>query len=97
MSKKTSKHTLPVVISTDKRGVFFGYIDPETIRDKTIRVERARMCVRWSAETGGFTGLAGAGPGAGSCIAPECPAITLHGVESVSEASPEAVERWSAL
>lgn len=85
---------VPLVVSTEHRGVFFGYGEPSDA--DTIRLENARMVVYWSEETRGFTGLASTGPADGSRVGPPAPAITLRGVVSVMECSPEATARWES-
>lgn len=86
---------IPVVVSTDRKGVFFGYVPEGTNLDRTsIRIENARMVTYWSADTQGFVGLAARGPASGSKIGPACPAITLQMVVSVMEASQEAAKCW---
>ena len=46
----------PVLVTTEFRGVFFGYIKS---RDgATVILTNARNCLYWSAQTGGFGGLA---------------------------------------
>ena len=57
-----SKSDKPVVVTTAHRGVFFGYIDGKPTDAPTIRIERARMCVYWSADIKGVLGLAATGP-----------------------------------
>lgn len=90
--KKTT--LIPLVITTAHKGVFFGYGVPTT--DTTIRIERARMCVSWSADIKGVVGLAATGPSSGCRIGPEAPAITLQAVTAVMEASPAAVAQWNS-
>lgn len=84
---------IPLVVTTEHRGVFFGYGTPTT--DKTIRLERARMCVYWSADVRGVVGLAAKGPSKGCRIGPAAPAIVLQGVTAVLEVSKEAEEQWN--
>lgn len=50
----------PVVVTTEYRGVFFGYAE-DTSGD-IITLSNARNCIYWSAATGGFMGLAATGP-----------------------------------
>lgn len=91
-NKTKSTDPIPLLVTTEAKGVFFGYSQPTT--DKTIRLERARMCVYWCAGVHGVLGLAAVGPLAGSRVTPQIPAITLRGLTSVSEVSPEAVKAW---
>jgi hypothetical protein len=81
-----------LVVTTEHRGVFFGYGIPTT--DNTIRLEQAQMCVYWSADCRGIVGLAAKGPTKGCRISPAAPAITLQKVTSVMEVSKEAEEKW---
>lgn len=84
-----------VVVTTDKKGVFAGYIDKLT-ENTTLRLEDAQMCVYWTPETKGVLGLAANGPGKGCKIGPPVPAITLHGVHAVMETSAKAEEAWTS-
>lgn len=88
---------LPVLVTTEHRGVFFGYVHPGVDLDvESIRIERARMAVFWPADVHGVLGLAANGPTAGCRIGPPAPAITLQGVTSIAEVSAKAVERWES-
>lgn len=51
----------PVLVTTEYRGVFFGYA-ADTSGD-TIALTGARNIPYWDASTKGFLGLASAGPG----------------------------------
>ena len=83
----------PVVVTTEFRGVFFGYAD-DTSGD-VIRLKQARNCIYWSKQTGGFMGLAAKGPAKGSRIG-DTADIELRKITAVLEASPEAVQAWEA-
>jgi hypothetical protein len=53
----------PVLVTTEFRGVFFGFVDGGA--DKLpgeITLKNARNCIYWSADCGGFLGLAAKGP-----------------------------------
>lgn len=82
----------PVIVTTEYRGVFFGYA-MDTSGD-TITLRNARNCIYWSAKTGGFMGLASDGPGAGSRIGKRVDQIELRKVTSVVEVSEAAVSAW---
>ena len=98
METKNEKNEIAVavVVTTEYRGVFFGYADPERIRDEQIELKRARLCLSWSAAMRGFMGLACIGPDEGCRIGPAVERITLRKITSVIECSPEAVKRWEA-
>lgn len=83
---------VPLLVTTEHKGVFFGYGTPTT--DKTIRIEQARMCIYWSADVRGVLGLAQSGPTKDCKITPKVPAITLQKVTSVTETTLDAAEAW---
>jgi len=96
-TKKTSTKAAaerPVIICTDKRGVFFGYVAGDTKGKDPIDLLRARMCVFWSTATKGVLGLASTGPADGSRVGAAVPKIELRGITCVIECEPAAVERW---
>jgi hypothetical protein len=84
---------IPLVVTTSHKGVFFGYAKPTA--NTIVRLERARMCVYWSADMKGVVGLAATGPSKDCKIGPAAPAITLHGVTLIMEVSPEAEALWN--
>jgi hypothetical protein len=86
-----------VVVTTNSRGVFFGYIDGDTnveAHQETITLRRARNAIYWSADVKGFLGLAATGPTDACRIGPAVPALTLFGVTSVAKVTAGATERW---
>lgn len=86
-----------LVVSTAHRGVFFGYGDSsEAANAGVIRLEQARMCLYWAAQTKGFSGLAATGPLGASRVGPPAPAITLRDVTAVLECSEEAAAQWES-
>jgi hypothetical protein len=89
-----SMAVMPLLVTTAHKGVFFGYGTPTT--GKTIRLEKARMCVYWPSELHGVLGLAMKGPNKGSRVGPAVKAITITDVTSVAEVSEEAVKGWEA-
>ena len=94
---KTSKAQTgtPVLVTTDKRGVFFGYADPAELQGDVITLKQARNCIKWTSDIGGVFGLASRGPSS-SCRVTKDPVLSLQvrGITSVSECSPEAVSAW---
>ncbi|HEY8745420.1 MAG TPA: hypothetical protein VIU62_20210, partial [Chloroflexota bacterium] len=99
MATKTAAPTktprgVPLVVTTAKRGVFFGYGTPTEVA--TIRLERARMAVYWSADVRGVLGLAATGPTKDCRITAPVPAITLNEVTAVMEVTAEAATAWEA-
>ncbi len=80
-----------VLVTTEFRGVFFGYA--EKTDGDVIHLKRARNCVYWTEETKGFLGLAKDGPGKGCRIGPAAD-IELRKITCVAEVTPEAAEAW---
>ena len=94
MPKKTNGASeRPVIVTTEHRGVFFGYA--KDIDGETIELKRARLCVYWSADVKGFMGLASSGPSAGCRIGPAAD-IVVRKITAVLSVTPEAVKAWEA-
>lgn len=92
MKKNENKKTeRAVIVTTEHRGVFFGYATDTD--GEQIVLKRARLCLYWSSDCKGFMGLAATGPTSGCRIGPAAD-ITLRKITSVLEATPEAVKRW---
>lgn len=89
------KQLKPLVVTTEHRGVFFGYGIPSDA--PTIKLEQAQMCIYWPQENKGVIGLAVEGPLKGSRIGPAAKYIILRGVTAVMEATKEAEERWKKM
>lgn len=86
---------LAVVVCTEHRGVFFGYVPEGTdVGAEVVRIEQARMAVYWSADVGGVVGLAAKGPSTTCRVGPAAPAMVLQGVTAVIEATPAAAAAW---
>ena len=87
---------IAVIITTDKRGVFCGYIDPKQRIEKTISAKNVRMVVYWSADVRGLLGLAANGPTKGCRITAAAPACVLHGVTAVMDITEKAEKAFKA-
>jgi len=90
MSKNNSAER-PVVVTTEHRGVFFGWATDTA--GTTINLKRARLCIYWSADLMGFMGLAAKGPSRDCKIGPAAD-IELRDITSVVECTPEAADKW---
>jgi hypothetical protein len=86
---KTSEKA--VLVTTQHRGVFFGYTTKTD--GETINLRAARNCVYWPSQQKGFLGLANMGPVDGSRIGPAAN-IALRDITCVAECTPEAVTKW---
>lgn len=93
MSKTEQTEERPVLVTTEQRGVFFGYAT-DTGGD-TIKLRAARNCIYWPASNKGFLGLASEGPAAGSRVGPAAD-VELRAVTCVASCTPAAVKAWEA-
>lgn len=84
---------VPVLVTTEYRGVFFGYLEARDDDKGTVVLTGARAAIRWHT-TGGFLELADKGPNANSRIGSRAPRIELRKVTAIAEVSPAAVEAW---
>lgn len=91
---KTGKK--PVVVTTEYRGVFFGYVKDDSEAPEKIELENTRMCVYWSADMKGIFGLASHGPSKDCRVTHAIPLFTAWKVTSVLDCTPEAAEKWEA-
>lgn len=92
MKKKTTKRA--VVVTTKHRGVFFGYVKSDEKLPGEIKLTQVRMCVYWSSDVRGVTGLSLGGPTAGCRITHAVPEVTIYNITSVMECASAAVEQW---
>lgn len=84
----------PVLVTTEFRGVFFGYAE-DTSSD-TIILNNCRNCIYWPNTQGGFGGLASEGPAKGSRIGARVTKVELRKITAVAEVTPASVEKWEA-
>ena len=80
------------VVTTDKRGVFFGVVTNK--KKDSLTLKEAQMCVFWSSEIRGVLGLASSGPNANCRVTKKIPSIDLNGVTSIMDCTKEAIEEW---
>lgn len=87
----------PVLVTTEHRGVFFGYAeDPDALmKDGFGKLGRARNVLYWPMENHGFLGLASDGPKEGARVGPPSD-LRLRNITSVADVSAAAVEAWEA-
>lgn len=83
----------PVVVTTQFRGIFFGYAE-DTSGD-TIKLRHARNALYWDAACRGFVGLAVVGPIGASRVGPAAN-MEVRKVTAVLEVTPEAVAVWES-
>jgi len=84
----------PIIITTEHRGVFFGYVEDDTnLKEKTQSLKDARMAIRWRT-TKGIAELAETGPNDESIIGSKADVPVIHNVTAVFFVSKEAEEKW---
>jgi hypothetical protein len=85
-----------VLVTTQHRGVFFGYLIGEPSKDK-VTLKGLRNVVYWDAATKGFVGLASNGPTDGCRVGPAAGAeSTLFDVTGVFGCTDQAAKRFEA-
>ena len=84
----------PVLVTTEYRGVFFGYAEDTT--GDNVTLTNARNCIYWPSQNGGFGGLASEGPANGARIGAVVEKIDLRKVTSVLEVSAAAAAKWES-
>lgn len=85
-----------VLVTTEFRGVFFGYVKDDKNLPSDITLTQVRNCIYWSTDCGGFLGLAANGPTTGCKIGTRVPELRLFKVTSVSPVSDEAEKKWNS-
>lgn len=85
----------PVLVTTEFRGVFFGWLD-DPDPGETVKLTDARNVIYWSEDVRGFLGLASNGPTDGCKIGPRAD-IELRKVTSIADVSEDALNRWESL
>ena len=88
--KKTER---AVVVTTEHRGVFFGYAND--VDGEIVKLRGARNCIYWSQDVKGFMGLAATGPSKNCKVGPAAD-ISLRKITSVMECTPEAAAAWES-
>lgn len=85
-----------VMVTTQWRGVFFGYCaeDYDTDYPERVILVNIRNCIRWHESIKGFLGLAASGPNDRCRIGPPSPRAVVFGITLISDVSDEAVRAW---
>lgn len=82
-----------VLVTTQHRGVFFGYLVGQPTKAKAV-LEKVRCVVHWDRDTKGFIGLAANGPTDGCRVSAPAEQSTLFDITGVFGCTPLAVERF---
>lgn len=84
-----------VLVTTEFKGVFFGFIENDKNVPNEITLSKARNCIYWSSDCGGFLGLASNGPTDNCKIGDTVKKITLYKITSVTPVSQNAQKKWT--
>ncbi len=86
----------PVLVTTEFRGVFFGYLKDDKDAPSEITLTGVRNCIYWSANIGGFLGLASNGPNKDCKIGTRVDELTLYKITSISAVTETAAKAWES-
>ena len=88
---------IPILVTTEYRGVFFGYVESrDDAKGDSFTLRDARNCLYWSEDVRGFLGLAATGPSDRCRVGPKVRSLDIRKVTAVAEVNREAVRRWEA-
>lgn len=94
MNEQQNNKEVAVLVTTQHRGVFFGYTS-DNLKEPHLMMRRVRNCLTWSASVKGFIGLAAAGPNAECKVGPGADGV-IRDVTSVLLCTEEAVAAWES-
>ena len=83
-----------VLVTTESKGVFFGYLVAHDATAQTAVITQARNCLYWTSDVKGFLGLAVTGPSKSCRVGPAVPKLTLAKVTAIVETTEEAAKKW---
>lgn len=84
----------PVLVTTEFKGVFFGFIKNDKKLPEQITLTECRNCIYWASSIGGFLGLASKGPDSNCKIGSKISEITIYKITSVTLVEEKALESW---
>ena len=85
-----------VLVTTEFRGVFFGYLKDDSNAPHKLTITGARNCIYWSSDVGGFLGLASKGPSDGCRIGERVDELTVYKITSITPVNDAAAKKWDA-
>jgi hypothetical protein len=96
--KSSTKEERPVIICTEHRGVFFGFVPADYSIEKSgpiVKMRAARMAIYWGT-TRGVIQLAETGPTGSSKISAAAD-IEVNKITAVFEVKEPALKVWEAV
>lgn len=91
------KNKTAVLVTTEFRGVFFGYVRDGKKLPAEVTLTDVRNCIYWDSELGGFLGLSTLGPNSACRIGTKADQLTLYKVTSISPVTKEAEQKWNNI
>ena len=91
--EQMTQHNRPILVTTEHRGVFFGYADDISTAPASIELSKMRNCIQWRGLKG-FLELTTEGPSSACRIGPAAAKGTLFKITGVWDVEPKAVEAW---
>ena len=86
--------TIPVMVTTEHRGVFFGYIEESDVNEDPLTIYEKQMCTYFSHAMRGVFGLSVQGPDDKCRIGPPAKKAILKNITSVVLCTKEAEANW---
>lgn len=96
MTKKDNNENKAVLVTTEFRGIFFGYVKNDDSLPSEITLTKARNCIYWASSVGGFLGLASKGVDSNCRIGNQVSELTLYKITSVTPVTEAAAKTWVA-
>lgn len=85
----------PVLVTTEHRGVFFGYADDTNGAPESLKLTKMRNCIQWRGLKG-FLDLTTTGPSAACRVGPAAASGTLFKITGIWDVEPAAAAAWEA-
>lgn len=86
-----------VVVTTEHRGVFFGYLEAKNNHaPERVTLAHCQMCVSWSSSVRGVVGLASAGPNNECRVTDPATSAEIWKITGIFDCSDNAVSNWEA-
>lgn len=85
----------PIVVTTEYRGIFFGYVKDSSNLPESIELTEVCNCLSWSSDMGGFVGLIAKGPSESCKIGPSAESMTLWKITSCAPVSTVVAANWA--
>lgn len=90
------KNEVAVLVTTQHRGVFFGYVPADQdMTARTMALRGARMAIFWNTKTG-VAELAEIGPNSGSKCGARADIAALHDITAVWLCAKVAISAWES-